>query len=483
MTISSDDARSFLSINGYEFAGANIKIDLADAPAGGRSSFSFNKSNTSGPDLGDPAQVRQIFKSVLARRYNVDTKLLDLSNLGADEEFSKLGISEVTPKTFQVLMKICDDVFTTSQAKEDAVNAVTLANNKLKDVGVVTYLAITFPALKNLDLSNNDISEMRDLTRWRHKFRQLEHIVLTNNPIEQSAEDFRVQLIKWYPKLHSIDLVQLPAAELEAIRAKKGPPKVKGPSFQDSGEVAEGFLKLFFTGYDTDRNGLLQYYYDNSSTFSMQVNTRALRDPRIPKPEGNEWTHYINSSRNLLKIERSNARAKRSHQGASEIAKVFADLPATRHPNFATNLDKWLIECRPQPGLPDPSGQNPGGVNGLVITTHGEFEEPQNNKIRSFDRTFVLGPGGPNGVRVISDSLTVRAFGGSEAFIPEADNEPASMSEAQEKEAMAIEISKVTGMNMAYSVMCLEQSGWSYQDALAAFTNNKDQIPPEAYML
>jgi len=392
-----------------------------------------------------------------------------------------MGVTDITPKIFQVIMKICDDVFPSAKAKEDGVSAITLANNKLKDVGLVTTLAMTFPALKNLDLSNNDISEMRDLQRWRHKFRQLEHIVLSNNPIEQNVNDFKVQLIKWYPKLHSINLEQLPAAELEAVRAKKGPPKVQAGRFDDQGGVAEAFLRQFFQGYDNDRNGLAQYYYDDSSTFSMQVNTRALKDPRLPKPQGNEWTHYIKQSRNLLKLDNIGPRARRLHTGASNIAQVFAELPTTQHPDFAEFPEKWLLECRPQPGLPDPTGASPSGVNGLVITVHGEFEEPQNSKIRSFDRTFVLGPGGANGVRVISDSLTIRAYGGNGAYQPEAQEEAPPMSEAQEKEAMAIEVSKATGMNMQYSVMCLEQSGWSYQDALAAFANAKDSIPAEAY--
>lgn len=412
----------------------------------------------------------------------MDTKLLDLSNLAADPDFAKLGLGSITPKTFQVLMKICDDVFPTAKAKDDGVNAVTLANNKLKDVGLVTYLAQTFPALKNLDLSNNDLSEMRDLQRWRHKFKQLEHIILSNNPLEQNVSDFKVQLIKWYPKLHSIDLVQLSPAELESVRAKKGPPKVQAGRFDDQGGIGEQFLKNFFAGYDNDRNALVQYYYDDTSTFSMQVNTRALKDPRLPKPQGNEWTHYIKHSRNLLKIEHINARARRSHTGSTDIANVFAELPTTRHPDFAANPEKWLLECRPQPGLPDPTGAAKGGVNGLVITVHGEFEEPQNTKIRSFDRTFILGPGGSNGIRVISDSLTVRAYGGVDAFQPEPQEETAPLNEAQEKEAMAIEISKATGMNMEYSVMCLDQSGWSFQDALAAFAKAKDSIPPEAYI-
>ncbi|KAJ4173929.1 nuclear mRNA export, poly(A)+RNA binding protein [Fusarium falciforme] len=33
------------------------------------------------------------------------------------------------------------------------------------------------------------------------------------------------------------------------------------------------------------------------------------------------------------------------------------------------------MDCHPLQGLADPSGQSPGGVDGLIITVHGEFEE------------------------------------------------------------------------------------------------------------
>jgi nuclear RNA export factor len=91
------------------------------------------------------------------------------------------------------------------------------------------------------------------------------------------------------------------------------------------------------------------------------------------------------------------------------------------------NPQEWLIECHPIPGLPDPTGRSPTGVGGLLISVHGkfdEFEEPAGNKVhtRSFDRTFVLGPGGGiGGLRVINDMLCLRAFGGSQAWIPEVE--------------------------------------------------------------
>jgi len=68
------------------------------------------------------------------------------------------------------------------------------------------------------------------------------------------------------------------------------------------------------------------------------------------------------------------------------------------------------------PGLADPAGQSIHGVDGLILSIHGEFEElpsPSLEKaLRSFSRTFVLGPGSPGGppIRVVSDLLVLRAW-------------------------------------------------------------------------
>ena len=53
---------------------------------------------------------------------------------------------------------------------------------------------------------------------------------------------------------------------------------------------------------------------------------------------------------------------------------------------------------------------------------HGQLEESVGGKveIRSFDRTFIIGPGNtPGGIRVVSEIFCLRAFGGHEAWSPE----------------------------------------------------------------
>lgn len=130
---------------------------------------------------------------------------------------------------------------------------------------------------------------------------------------------------------------------------------------------------------------------------------------------------------------------------------------------------------------------------------HGEYEEVnistgQATSLRSFDRTFVLGPGqGVGGIRVVSDILVLRAYGGSSAWEPQGGEinlspapqpsapmqpqvpqgfgtvAPGKSSEQLQKEVMALELSRGTGMTLEYSGMCLEQSGWDLAEAGKAF--------------
>jgi len=479
-----EDVRSILSANGYEFAGTNIKIELL-APTGPRSA-TFSFSDTKPRDESSASAKEELtatLKSFLARRYDANAKLLDLSSIVKDQGIQAIGLSDLNIKSkfFTALMLICDEVF----PAKDVVESITLKENELKDVGPVTALSQTFPDLKNLDLCHNQLATMRNISRWQHKFKNLEHIVLTGNPLEESVPDFKAQLVRWFPKLHLVDLNELPADMLEAARAKKTPPKVQAGAFQDQGGVAETFLKNFFAGYDNNRQGLVEYYYDDTSRFSLDVNTKALRDPS-QKTQPHEWESYIRLSRNLLRINNLGARMKRSHQGTAAVREIFGQLPATLHPDFATESQKWLVECQIQYGLPDPTGQYPDGVNGLLVTVHGEFKEVDNNKLRSFDRTFILGPGGPNGVRVVNDMITIRAYGGIKAYQVSQEPTPpitdATINAATEQDLMIVEMMKQTGMNAEYSRLCLEQSGYAFADALVAFANAKANIPAEAYV-
>ncbi|KAI9804008.1 MAG: nuclear mRNA export, poly(A)+RNA binding protein [Piccolia ochrophora] len=532
ISVKKEDAPKFLGLNTFAFAGTQLHIEKHEGPL----KHDHNKSE--GPS--DAAiQTKQLLTDALTRRYDPALKLLNLSALGSDPELIKMGTFDkqsTSSKFFTALMVVCDQKFANAQEKNDAIVSVSLASNELRNVSMVTTLAQTFPDIKNLDLSNNKFENMSALNAWRWRFRHLDHLVLTGNPIEKVEPNYKDDLLRWYPSLRIVNGVQIrsdqEAQELMAKRAAakqgKTPLPVRPPSFRDEGQIAENFLKQFFPAYDADRTALITNFYDAQSTFSLSINTAAPRDPQqADKVKPQAWENYIKRSRNLSKISHLGPRMSRAYKGPDSIRECWTTLPATRHPDLLAEGQKWLFECHSTPGLPDPTGQSPSGVGGLIVTTHGEFDEVdvstgQTIIKRSFDRTFILGPGGPMGIRVLNDMVTYRAYGGSEAWIPEDMGEPSQPQpipsiniqiapplaqttqqpsqpqpplvpagfaaegpgktpEQVQREIMVVEMSRRTGMTLEYSNMCLEERGFVFDDALAAFESVKANLPPDAF--
>ena len=446
-----------------------------------------------------------VLKSVLSRRYNTDAKLLDLSQLGTDPELVNIGMFSTTSresKFFPALMKICDGIFPTAHAKEEAILSVSLANNTLTSIVSVSTLSQTFPSLKNLDLSNNKLKNLTALEGWRWKFRKLEQLILTGNPIETEVPTYKDDIMKWYPTLLTLNTIQVRSLD-DARAAANGklPIPVLGPSFRDEAAISENFVKQFFPAYDGDRIALVNGYYDSQSTFSISINLSAPHAAETTNKKLPSWESYLKKSRNLTKITHQPSRMSRLYTGTESIRDGFTTLPVTRHPDIMAEPRKWCVECHTIPGLPDPAGQSSSGVGGLMVMVHGEFAEVdvstgQPTALRSFDRTFVLGPGGGvGGIRVACDTLVLRQYGGHEAWRPEVDDNssvptvqvrhqinapagfavsgPGKTEEQVQKELLALELSNRTGMTLEFSGLCLEQCGWNLEGAAMSFEQAK----------
>lgn len=481
-----------LGLSGVQFAGVPLSIErysqldeVMDQPL----------PNGTSPSTAD-TKTKMI--AILNRRYYEPTKLLNLSMLRNDPDLMAMGIfgsTSTESKFFPALMKVWDMQYTDSTAKRNAVESVSLADNQLPNITVVTTLAQTFPDLKNLDLSNNNLKDSQSLLGWRWKFRNLEFLDLSGNPFS-SDPTFKDTMLKWYPKLRYLNNTEVRTAE-EVAAQKRTPIPNQPPYFQDDSQIAENFVKAFFVGYDNDRNDLLNGVYDSRSSFSLSVNPTA---PRALHTETAGWDAYIKKSRNLLKINYLPARMSRSCVGADRIREMWKSLPQTKHPDIATHPEEWLIECHPIPGLPDPSGQSETGVGGLLIMVHGKFEEINSGKVdvRSFDRTFVIGPGGGvGGIRVVSDVLCLRAYGGHEAWalesqpIPQPAAQPAAgeygmpapgkTDEQVQQEQLVVQMSTKTKMTLQYSEMALSGNGWSMDAALKNFEELKVTYPKAIY--
>ena len=497
-----------LRINGYTFAGAALTIEKYDGPDPLR-------NNAEGPSQATMDTKARII-AFLGKRYFAETKLLDLSGLGADQDLVEMGMfdkSSTESKFFPALMKICENNFDSPLKRKEAVQSVSLANNQLPNVAAITTLAQTFPDIKNLDLSNNQFKDIGALVAWRWKFRQLDFLDLTGNPVS-AQPDFKETMLKWFPQLRTLNNMSVRTAE-EIAAKKKTPIPVMGPVFRDEGQIAENFLKAYFVGFDNNRDDLLNNVYDSATVFSLSVNTSA---PRAPQTTSTTWDTYIKKSRNLQRITHLNTRMNRTYTGRENIRDAWKSLPMTKHPDLLTSPNEWLIECHSIPGLPDPSGQTTAGVGGLLIMVHGKFDEIDSRSgakldTRSFDRTFILGPGGGlGGLRISNDILCLRAFGDCQAWVPEGPQTvspstvptvpnpvpaaapsplpqqrpphpeakpgygmqgPGKTEEQVKKEQLVLEISFRTKMTLQFSEMALSGNNWDLEASLKNFEQLK----------
>lgn len=437
-------------------------------------------------------QTKLKLQSVLARRYKPEILCLDLAALGQDPTLIEMGLLSSSPstalKTFKVLMAICDQQFKTAQQKRDAVQSVSLAANALDSLDPVFSLAETFPDLLHLDLSNNQFSSLKQLNKWRGRFTRLETLLLIDNPIIQNEPNHSMDVLTWFPKLQNLNhtIVRTPE-EIAAAQQKLHVKEIlqRGNDFRDVNGIGQEFITNFFPLYDTNRDLLLQTYYDEHSAFTLAVVNGVIKDKDAAVPP---WAAYLGFSRNMMKITTDGARFQRFLKGV-RIQEVWKKLPVTQHPAFESN--KYIIDCHPMKGLFDPINHKAEGELGMIITMHGEFSELQGDGtvgLRSFSRTFVLGPSlnGRAAIRVMSDMLTLHAYNPlPNVATPAPDTvsaapvaavssvAPSASAPEEQQQLMLSELSKRTNMTAEYSKLCLDGAEWNFDRALAIFEEKK----------
>lgn len=507
ISVRAEDVPAFSKINGFSFVSSHGSQKLTIVGPGVRSKSPTDNTTNSNSQSSGSSEIAELLKGFLERRYDVTQKLLNLSSIADDEKVSAVGMfssSSTQSKFFPVLMTIVEKQLPTAEQRREAIQSITLSNNNLPHLGAVKDLAFTLPHIKNLDLSGNNFKNTKDLISWKNKLRSLEHLILSGNPLETAQAGWEQEIIGWFPRLRILNDQSVRTEE--QIARLDAPKQTPAPASQnlwlDGDKVAEAFVIDFIHGFDNDRSLLAQKYYDATSTFTMCVNARA-KGGAGNQHDKTPWDSYLPQSRNIKIIHGKRARFHRKYHGPEQIQKAWSSIPPTRHPALDTN--KYSMDCQPQPGLPDPTGQYASGVTGLMVIMHGEYEEHRTakgaNEIvrRAFDRTFVLGPGGPTGVRVVSDMCCLRAAGGTPAWIPQDPPQPVSQAPAQastqspappvtpaaltpEQEAMVMHVHQATKLTIEMATQCLQAGNWDLDTAAQIFAAQKDNLPPTAFV-
>ncbi|KAK0656391.1 hypothetical protein B0T16DRAFT_316222 [Cercophora newfieldiana] len=497
ISVNKGDVPDFLRLTGFIMAGAPITVEETDEKM---------------PDVSSTTlELKAKLTEVLAKRYNPEQRLLDLSALGTDEILRSMDVfsqGSRAEKAFRALLRIATDQYKTGDEKKEAFQAVSIARNDINDVGQVFQLAIELPRLKRLDLSGNNLDTLAKMSKWRHRFKNLEELHLTGNPVT-ALSDTVSELLKWFPNLQNLNSQQVrtPEEVAESLKAQQPTPIPQLPSNLRDGDnnVAPAFLQAFFPLFDTDRDRLISEFYDDDSWFSLSAMPGTGR--ALP------WKSYMKYSRNIQQIgSRSASTQQRLFTGGSLIADLWKALPPTRHPGM-DQPNQWLIDCHTFPNLADPSGQ--GFAMGLQIIVQGQYEEADLSAnvfgTRTFSRTFILGPSKPNNpppqhpYRVMSDQLTLHNWtpAAAPASIPTITAAPQqaaiavpvapqvvttlpvqpAVSDDALKAQLIQEVSKRTGMTAEYSELCLSgTANWNFELALKSFEEQKGNLPPTAFI-
>ena len=139
----------------------------------------------------------------------------------------------------------------------------------------------------------------------------------------------------------------------------------------------------------------------------------------------------------------------------------------------------------------------------MLITVTGLFKEldKKEQPIRYFNRTFIIIPEG-SGYCIRNEQLYItqptdaqlkQLNSQSEAQMTGPGSQTSSISGTTEplpvqlsedvKQQMTMTLSQQTNMNLEWSLKCLEEVSWNYDNALSAFQEfyKRGQIPAEAF--
>ncbi|CAD1780493.1 similar to Saccharomyces cerevisiae YPL169C MEX67 Poly(A)RNA binding protein involved in nuclear mRNA export, component of the nuclear pore [Maudiozyma barnettii] len=513
---SKDQSDSIMKWNGANFAGNKLKFELLDGQGGTSNTIEF---------------LRQF----IINRYDPQTKMLNLGGLAQDPILIQKGMFNnlsTQSRMFPAMMKVA------SKEPQLIVESVNLADNKLKDINVVSSLPQSFPNLKNLCLANNQIMRLNSLESWKNKFKNLRELLMTNNPIT-SNNSYRSEMLRVFPKLAILDNVMVrDAAKLDSIF--NFPIKLQQFYFENDqlGQSSTDFVTNFLNFWDSDRSQLLNLYSPQSQ-FSVSANTSVPASTIKDADQNASFGYYLPHSRNIAKMSSEKSIEQRLAIGQEQINTLFQSLPKTKHA-LLNDPNGYSMETIAYPQ-----------VNGYMVILHGYFEEtdkpdivpnskttsrgkrygshtPANNRLckKSFDRIWVIVPMN-NTFVVASDELTVRSYTSNTWSQPAA---PALVAPAATPSAVPVGIPTApmnnmtamnpglvqggvpalaptlqlppdvqarltpvqlellnklhlqTKLNAEYSYMLAEQSGWNYDNALKAFQASVQNLPREAFI-
>ncbi|KAK2586874.1 hypothetical protein KPH14_009811 [Odynerus spinipes] len=422
-------------------------------------------------------ELKERLKQAMVKRYVQETNALDLSKFHQDPDLVADYFCALSrPIMLMAVLDIVSEYVPT-------LEALNLDGNKLHLIERLDVLYKKFPRLKILYIGDNKIREINQLDAIKEL--HLEELRLAGNPIcnryKSRQNDYISDVRKRFPKLLRLDGMELPRPILFDVAndTTKVPPTqrlfVTDAKAQD---IASQFLQQYFIIFDSENRHPLLDAYDEHARFSLTTNTQ----------NSEKLSAYLAENRNLFRINNSNKRQKLLKQGRLPVLSFIIELPRTRHHLNTFTMDISVVT----EGM-------------MLITVTGLFDEVnnKNDQLRYFNRTFIIVPRG-SGYCICNEQLHIsllteeqRKKYTSENFseaqmsdVPTGSKTARPLSETpipqlseDVKRQMALTLSQQTNMNSEWSLKCLEEVQWNYDNAISAFQElyKHGQIPSEAF--
>lgn len=446
------------------------KIELPDG-----ATLTINVDRSTPPNMQITEEIVDKIKLVMSKRYNTESKALNLRTFHSDPEFA--GESFYAPLwRSNIMLKVLEII----GENIPETTAIDLSDNKLLNLDHMHQLPSKAPGLNILHLAKNRLREARSLDKL--KGLKLIELKLEENPLVENLGTSYISVIKKHvPTLQYLDGKQLPKEigfdvgdDQEDTALPVSIPKcIKNEA---AGGIVLQFLLQFFKLYDSDsRQPLLDAYHENAVMSMACVGSfEHLKE-------------YISESRNLLRVNREDRQFKLLRRGRLQVVSFLSSLPKTQHDPTTFTLD-----------VPFTSEKL------MTFTVSGMFKEPakKNDRIKHFNRTFVVVP--HNAGFVIVNEILFITFAthknSEKAFTsPESSLEAVATAAAASpstsaaspppldqaaKQTLAINFSAKSGMNVEWSVKCLEENHWDFDKSAVVFgeLKNSGKIPPEAFI-
>ncbi|XP_058514926.1 nuclear RNA export factor 2-like isoform X3 [Ochotona princeps] len=415
----------------------------------------------------------QLLKRTLYKRYDANTKRLDLQSLRLDPDLMHHHIDMILNQRqcMAATLQIIGTEF-------PELLALNLCNNKLYHLDGLSDILDKAPKVKTLNLCDNEIRTTLELEKVKEL--KLEELWLKGNPLYKIFPDHAAyvrKILDCFPNLSRLDGKDLspPVAEMDAQKTIK-PSEKSSQEIEMIKNLILNFLHHYYFIYDYgDRHTLINVYHEKAY-FSLTTGFNST-DP-VPT----ELYKYAKTSRNIKNITEANLRRQLLKHTNHVIVDTLNMLPKTRHYFSSFSIDTCFYTEK-----------------SFIATVKGIFrgESTSENSVFGFIRTFVgfltdtstwLRTHFPDSVCILNDHLfvsntnpgKVRNSFSIVGAIP-CSRCPPTLSLLQEE--MVHAFSQQSAMKLSWSQKCLEDNGWNFTSAVQAFSTLQDQgvIPKEAF--